>query len=108
MPATLTFKTGHQPWKEAMYRPPYDARKWPLAIGSRQSAQARAFDPVRRSADQRDAPGTLRQLSPAADMPPRWLRAAECQLRTHALQQKSPSLNHLVGAGEQRCRHLDA
>ena len=20
--ATLTFKTGHQPWKEAMYRPP--------------------------------------------------------------------------------------
>ena len=32
----------------------------------------------------------------------------ECQLRTYASQQTATLLDHLVGAGEQRRRHVEA
>ena len=31
-----------------------------------------------------------------------------CQIQTHALQEAAASFNHLVGAGEQRWRHVEA
>jgi hypothetical protein len=33
---------------------------------------------------------------------------AHCQDRTHAVQQEAPLLNHVVGAGEQRGRDVEA
>ena len=47
-------------------------------------------------------------LPPAADMPSHGLGAAMCQLLTRAPQQTASLFDHLVGAGEQRRRHVEA
>jgi hypothetical protein len=47
-------------------------------------------------------------LSPGADMPPQKLTAVECQVRTHAPQQKDSLVDYLVSEREQIVGDFDA